>query len=62
MWNFNAGGQEEIGNYKAVYIAHKTADMIDMLARHKKEIESIKLLAKRLYKADSISNSVANIN
>ncbi len=54
--------QKEIGNYKAVYIAHKTADMVDMLARDKKEIESIKLLAKGLYKADSISYPVANIN
>lgn len=54
--------QKDVGKYKAVYIAHNTSNMVDMLASHKKEIESIKLLAKRLYKADSISYPVAQVN
>ncbi|WP_050567191.1 TcfC E-set like domain-containing protein [Vibrio owensii] len=54
--------QKDIGKYKAVYIAHKTSNMVDMLASHREEIESIKLLAKRLYKADSISYPVAQVN
>ncbi|MFA0725050.1 hypothetical protein AB4574_28255, partial [Vibrio sp. 10N.222.49.E5] len=55
--------QKNIGNYKAVYITHESEDMIDdLLARHKKEVENIKLLARQLYKADSISYPIANIN
>ncbi|WP_050568873.1 TcfC E-set like domain-containing protein [Vibrio jasicida] len=54
--------QKDVGNYKAVYIAHKTSNMTDMLANHKTEIENIKLLAKNLYKADSISYPVAKTN
>ncbi|HGY9597162.1 TPA: TcfC E-set like domain-containing protein [Vibrio campbellii] len=54
--------QKNVGKFKAVYIAHNTSNMVDMLASHKKEIESIKLLAKRLYKADSISYPVAQVN
>ena len=54
--------QKEVGKYKALYIAHDTSNMIEMLSSHKKEIEKIKLLAKRSFKANSISYSVAQIN
>ncbi|HHP0479978.1 TPA: TcfC E-set like domain-containing protein [Vibrio campbellii] len=54
--------QKDIGTLKAVYIAHKASNMADMLASHEKEIETIKLLAKRLYKTNSISYPVAKVN
>lgn len=54
--------QKDIGSLKAVYIAHKAPNMADMLASHEKEIETIKLLAKRLYKTNSISYPVAKVN
>ncbi|MHC0041876.1 TcfC E-set like domain-containing protein [Vibrio campbellii] len=54
--------QKDIGEHKAVYIAHNTSNMVEMLASHKKEIESIKLLAKQIYKTNSISYPVARID
>lgn len=54
--------QKDVGDYKAVYIAHKRSNIVDMLVKHKQEIEDIKLLAKGLYKADSISYPVAQVN
>jgi hypothetical protein len=54
--------QKYIGNYKAIYIAQTKNNMEQMVAQHKKEINNIKLLAKRLNKADSITYPLALID
>ncbi|MGR5448052.1 TcfC E-set like domain-containing protein [Vibrio jasicida] len=53
--------EKEVGGYKAVYIAHVSTQKMERLAEHKKELESIQLLAKRLYRTNSITYPVASI-
>ncbi|RYU68412.1 hypothetical protein ERW51_08570 [Aliivibrio finisterrensis] len=51
--------QKEIGNFKAIYIAQTSKEMEKMIVQHKQEIDDLKLLAKRLNKADSITYPLA---
>ncbi|MFS1431087.1 TcfC E-set like domain-containing protein [Vibrio lentus] len=53
--------QKSIGEFQAIYIARVSLDMDNMLARHKQEIAEFRLLAKRLYRANTISYPVASL-
>lgn len=51
--------QKPIGEFQAIYIAHVSLE--NMLALHKQEIEELELLAKRLYRSNTINYPVASL-
>ncbi|WP_372384024.1 TcfC E-set like domain-containing protein [Vibrio sp. BS-M-Sm-2] len=54
--------KKDIGRYKAIYISHKSNKLQEVLATHANEIEKFKLMAKNMYKTNSIFYPVAKIN
>ncbi len=54
--------QKEVGSFKAIYIAHESINMAETIARYKRDIDQLKLLAKRLYRANAITYPVAQVN
>lgn len=54
--------QKEVGSFKAIYIAHESINMAETIALHKRDIDQLKLLAKRLYRTNAITYPVAQVN
>ncbi|MFA0655938.1 TcfC E-set like domain-containing protein [Vibrio sp. 10N.222.49.C12] len=54
--------QKEVGSFKAIYIAHESINMAETIALHKRDIDQLKLLAKRLYRTNAITYPVAQAN
>lgn len=54
--------QKEVGSFKAIYIAHESINMAETIALYKRDIEQLKLLAKRLYRTNAITYPVAQVN
>ncbi|WP_081090274.1 TcfC E-set like domain-containing protein [Vibrio coralliirubri] len=54
--------QKEVGSFKAIYIAHESINMAETIAFHKRDIDQLKLLAKRLYRTNAITYPVAQAN
>ncbi|MGR5357996.1 TcfC E-set like domain-containing protein [Vibrio chagasii] len=54
--------QKEVGSFKAIYIANESINMVETIALHKKDIDQLKLLAKRFYRTNAITYPVAQVN
>lgn len=54
--------QKEVGLFKAIYIAHTSVNISDTIASHKRDIDQLKMLATRLYRANAITYPVAQVN
>lgn len=54
--------QKEVGSFKAIYIARQSINMAETIALHKRDIDQLKLLAKRLYRTNAITYPVAQVN
>ncbi|RIH73703.1 hypothetical protein BJG01_15755 [Vibrio splendidus] len=54
--------QKEVGSFKAIYIAHESINMAETIALYKRDIDQLKLLAKRLYRTNAITYPVAQVN
>ncbi len=54
--------QKDVGSFKAIYIAHESINMAETIALHKRDIDQLKLLAKRLYRTNAITYPVAQVN
>ncbi|MEZ9796913.1 TcfC E-set like domain-containing protein [Vibrio cyclitrophicus] len=54
--------QKEVGSFRAIYIAHNSINMADTIAVHKRDIDQLKLLAKRFYRTNTIRYPIAQVN
>ncbi|MFS1467000.1 CS1-pili formation C-terminal domain-containing protein [Vibrio lentus] len=54
--------QKDVGSFKAIYIAHESINMAETIALHKRDIDQLKLLAKRLYRTNAITYPVVKVN
>ncbi len=54
--------QKEVGSFKAIYIAHESINMAETIALYQKDIDQLKLLARRFYRTNVITYPVAQVN